>query len=335
MVSIYSHSHHISCAAADHTNLGEGRSIEAVLGGDLEADSAARGLGVPRGLGTSLNQRVDLVIVRGGEDAALVGGGDGGSPGRLGEADSGGEGGDAGLLDVVPSSSTGKETLVADNGIDVGGGALEQVGEGAEVEFGLLEVHVDLGARLLALRQEGEGTLELEALGDVVGGLDLGLERVQGVPRLCDGEAYGRGGRTDQQRCIAWGSQDRKADRISRLARPEDAQLELMLHGMFREHVGARSLEFGGDVAITIDLVVVLSLDLYKPRRKVSDWVALHFRTLHRNVFCCRLRARDMGPRFNRTVPEVFFSWLLLPVTLKATLLGVLLLTSMVPAETW
>lgn len=35
------------------------------------------------------------------------------------------------------------------------------------------------------------------------------------------------------------------------------------------------------------------------------------------------------------TAPEVCFSWLLLPVTLKATLLGVMLLTSMVPAETW
>lgn len=35
------------------------------------------------------------------------------------------------------------------------------------------------------------------------------------------------------------------------------------------------------------------------------------------------------------TVPLVTLSWLLLPVTLKSTLLGVLLLTSMVPAEAW
>jgi hypothetical protein len=35
------------------------------------------------------------------------------------------------------------------------------------------------------------------------------------------------------------------------------------------------------------------------------------------------------------TAPLVAFSWLLLPVTLKATLLGVLLLTSMVPADRW
>lgn len=135
-----------------NTNLGEGRSIETVLGGNLEADSAARGLGVPRGLGTSLNQRVDLVVVRGSEDAALVGSSNGGSPGGLGEANGGGEGGDAGLLDVVSSGSTGEEALVTHNGVDVGGGALEKVGEGAEVELGLLEVHVDLGARLLTLR---------------------------------------------------------------------------------------------------------------------------------------------------------------------------------------
>lgn len=171
------------------TNLGEGRSVEAVLGGDLESDSAARGVGVPRSLGTSLHQRVDLVVVRSGEDTALVGSSDGGSPGGLGEANSGGESGDSGVLDVVSSGSTGEETLVTDNGVNVGGRALEQVGEGAEVELGLLEVHVDLGALLLALRQEGEETLELQALGDVVGGLDLGLERVQGVPRLGDGKA--------------------------------------------------------------------------------------------------------------------------------------------------
>lgn len=188
-ISVHTDFAHLMDNCGGRTNLGEGSSIETVLGGDLEADSAARGLGVPRGLGTSLNQRVDLVVVRGGENAALVGGSDGGSPGGLGETNGGGKGGDAGLLDIVASGSTGEETLVADDGVDVGGGALEQVGESAEVELGLLEVDVDLGAGLLALRQEGEGTLELQALGDVVGGLDLGLERVQGVPCLGNGEA--------------------------------------------------------------------------------------------------------------------------------------------------
>lgn len=78
---------------------------------------------------------------------------------------------------------------MADNGIDVGGGALDQVAEGAEVELGLLEVQVELCALLLRLGQEGEGALDLEALGDVVGGLNLGLKGVQGVPGLGDGDA--------------------------------------------------------------------------------------------------------------------------------------------------
>lgn len=94
--------------------------------------------------------------------------------------------------------------------------------------------------------------------------------------------------------------------------------------------------DFGGGGAITIDLVRVLSLDLHiRPRFHVSRWVALHLRTLHLSVLYRNDLVRVMEPRFNRTVPEVCFSWLLLPVTLKATLLGVLLLTSMVPAETW
>lgn len=68
---------------------------------------------------------------------------------------------------------------------------------------------------------------------------------------------------------------------------------------------------------------------------QVSREVILHLRTLHRSALCRGVLVKDMGPRFNRTAPEVFFSWLLLPVTLKATLLGVKLLTSMEPAETW
>lgn len=171
------------------THLGEGRSIKTVLGGDLKTDGAARSLGVPRRLGASLNQRVDLVVVRGGEDAALVGRSDGGSPrGRL-KTKGSGVGGDAALLDVVAGRATSDVALVPNDGIDVGSGALEQVAEGAEVEVGLLIVRIELGALLLALGQEGEGALDLEALGDVVGGLDLGLERVQRVPRLGDGEA--------------------------------------------------------------------------------------------------------------------------------------------------
>src|SRR5699024_5808697 len=110
--------------------LGEGDGVDAVLAGNLEADSVA-GLGVPGGLGTGLDLAVDLVVVRGGEDAQVVGGGDGGAVLGSSVADGGAVGSDGGLVDVVAGAGTGEETLVADNGVDVGGGALEQVKEGA------------------------------------------------------------------------------------------------------------------------------------------------------------------------------------------------------------
>lgn len=191
------------------TNLDERGGVNAVLGRNLETDVVAGGLRVPRGLGTGLDHGVHLVVVRGGEDTALVGGGDGRSPGGLLIADGSGEGGDAGLLDVVAGGGTSQETLVANDGVHVGGRALEQVGEGAEVELGLLEVDIDLGALLLALREQGEGTLKLEALGEVVGGLDLGLEGVQGVPRLGDGEAWSQA-RMNQQTGPSWSELDIK-----------------------------------------------------------------------------------------------------------------------------
>lgn len=245
------------------TNLGERDSIEAVLGGDLEADGTTRGLGVPRSLGTSLNHGVDLVVVGSGEDAALVGGGDGSGPGGLLETNSGGKGGDAGLLDIVTGGGTGEEALVADDGVDVGGRALEQVGEGAEVELGLLEVQVELGALLLALGQEGEGTLELKALGDVVGGLDLGLEGVQGVPCLGDGKAWSYT-YFYQQTSASRGKLNPELGRVAALSAPESKQLELGLEGQSSHNrTGATLSRRGSGMRITIELVRVLSLDLY------------------------------------------------------------------------
>ncbi len=50
-------------------------------------------------------------------------------------------------------------------------------------------MHVELGAAGLGGREEAEDALGLEALGEVVGHLDLGLERVGRVPRLGEGQA--------------------------------------------------------------------------------------------------------------------------------------------------
>lgn len=172
--------------------LGEGDGVNAVLGGDLETDGVA-GLGVPGSLSTGLDLAVDLVVVRGSEDAQVVSGSD--SSAVLGSSvtDSGAVGGDGSLVDVVASAGTGEETLVANNGIDVGGRALEEVEEGTAVETGLLEEQVELGALGSGGREEVEETLELEALGEGVVDLKLGVEDVGGVPGLGEGQACERG----------------------------------------------------------------------------------------------------------------------------------------------
>lgn len=170
------------------TNLDEGDGVQAVLAGDLEADGASA-LGVPGGLSTGLDLAVDLVVVAGAEDAQVVGGGDGGGVARGEVADSGAVAGDLALLDVVAGAGAGEEALVADDGVDVGGGALEEVEEGTAVEVGLLEVQVELGTAGLGGGQEGEDTLGLETLGKAVGELELALKGVGGVPGLGEGQA--------------------------------------------------------------------------------------------------------------------------------------------------
>lgn len=168
--------------------LGERERVQAVLAGDLEANLVAA-LGVPGGLGAGLDLRVDLVVVGGGEDAQVAGRGDGGSVVGGGVPDGSRVVGDGGLLDVVASRGTGQEAVLANNGVDVGGGTLEQVEEDAAVEVGLLEVQVELGALGLGGGQEGAEQLSLQALGDGVVDLDLGVESVDGVPGLGNGHA--------------------------------------------------------------------------------------------------------------------------------------------------
>lgn len=173
------------------TNLGKGDGVNAVLAGNLKANGVA-GLGVPGGLGTSLDLAVDLVVVRSGKGAQVVSGGDGGAVLRGDVADSGAVAGQGSLVDIIASAGTGKETLVADDGIDVGGGALEEVEEGTAVEAGLLEEQVELGTLGGGGGEEVEETLKLEALGEGVVDLNLGVEGVGGVPGLGQSQAYKR-----------------------------------------------------------------------------------------------------------------------------------------------
>jgi len=168
--------------------LDEGDGVKTVLGSDLKADGVA-GLGVPGGLGAGLDLAVDLVVVAGGENAQVVSGGDGSTVGRGVVSDGGAVAGDGSLLDVITSGGTGEEAIVANNGIDIGGGALEEIEEGTAVEVGLLEVEVELGATGVGGGEEAEDGLSLEALGEVVGHLDLGLESIGRVPALGDSQA--------------------------------------------------------------------------------------------------------------------------------------------------
>ena len=173
------------------THLGEGSRVKLVLGSELKTDVGAR-LGVPGGLGASLDSRVDLLVVGGGEDAQGVGGGDGGVVQRGGVTDSGAVLGDGGLLDVVADLTTNDEALVGDDSVGDGtdGTGSGVVGEDTAVEVGLLEVEVDLLALVAGSRAEVGENLGLQAAGKGVVELDLSSENVGGVPRLGDADAW-------------------------------------------------------------------------------------------------------------------------------------------------
>lgn len=124
------------------------------------------------------------MVVCGREDAQVVGGCDGGGVYWGGISDGGAVVGNGGLLDIISSGGTSEETILADDGINVRSWALEQVEEGTAVEVGLLEVQVELGTLCVLLWEEGAQELSLEALGDGILKLDLGIEGICGVPCL-------------------------------------------------------------------------------------------------------------------------------------------------------
>jgi hypothetical protein len=168
--------------------LDERGGVKAPLASHLEPDLVT-GLGVPCRLGTGLDFRVDLVVVRGGEHAQVVGGGDGG--GVLGHrvSDRSGVSRDGSLLDIISGFRTNQETLVSQHGVDGGGRPLEEIEEGTAVEVGLLEVQVGLGAVGLGLGQVVSDQLSLEALGELVVEFDLGVQDIGGGPSLGEGQA--------------------------------------------------------------------------------------------------------------------------------------------------
>jgi hypothetical protein len=128
------------------------------------------------------------VVVAGGEDREVVGGSDGSRLLGKAVADSSGVLGDGSLLHIVATLSTDEEALVAENDVQVGSGALEEVEEGTGVQVGLLEVKVELGTLGLGGGQVLGEDLSLEALGDVVVQFELGVEGVGSGPGLGKGK---------------------------------------------------------------------------------------------------------------------------------------------------
>jgi hypothetical protein len=168
--------------------LSEGERVDSVLGGNLETDVGAS-LGVPDSLGTGLDLWVDLVVVGSGEDAQVVRSNDGGGVEWLRVTNAERVSGDSSLLDIITSLSTNEETIMSDDSVQVGSWAFEEIKESAGVEVWLLEVEVELDSLGLGAWEEVAQNLSLEALGNVVCKLNLGLEDVGGVPALGNGHA--------------------------------------------------------------------------------------------------------------------------------------------------
>ena len=178
------------------------------LGADLEVHVLGGALGVVGSLGARLDVRGDAVVVRGREEVEVVETLEGdGVLGRA-EADGGSVASDLALGDVVGRLRTEQEAVAANHGVRGESGALErrrvstrtredatkyrhleEVKEGAGVEAGLLVGGSDERALAGAVGGERGVQVELEALGKVVLGLDLGLDEVVGGPALGEDEA--------------------------------------------------------------------------------------------------------------------------------------------------
>lgn len=129
------------------------------------------------------------MVVAGSEDREVVGGGDGGRVLWKRVGDGSRVLGDGSLLDIITTLGTDEEALVAEDGVEVGSWALEEVKEGTGVQVWLLEVEIQLGTLGLGVRDILCENLGLEALGDVVVELELGVKGVSGGPHLGESEA--------------------------------------------------------------------------------------------------------------------------------------------------
>ena len=146
-------------------------------------------MGVPSCLCTCLYFRVDLVVIRRGEDAQVVGGRDGCAVFGNTVADGSRVSGDRSLLHIIPGFSAYEETLVSQHSVDVGGWPFQEVEESTGLEVGLLEIKIELSTFGLRAWEELREELRLQTLGELVIQLNLSVQNVGGRPYLREGQA--------------------------------------------------------------------------------------------------------------------------------------------------
>ena len=162
-----------------------GGGVELVLGADLEEDPVGGADGGLGGDGDVLGDVVGVATDKLGELLVRV---DGNTIVLLGVADGEGVVGKGGLGGVHSHLGTGDDALVANDGVNLGLGALEDVGGGGEDEGGALVGQAELDLLLGGGGVEGGVDLDLEAVNNV-GGLDLDAEVVVGGVGVGEDEA--------------------------------------------------------------------------------------------------------------------------------------------------
>lgn len=172
-------------------NLGldESGGVQGVLGGELNVN-LVRLNRVPGGLGTNFNEGRHLVVVGSVENSQVRR--SGGSKGVVEGTVTNTERVlvDLGRGNVVAQFGTSGETVVGNNQVSGGNGALEQVEEQSRVDSRLLVEEVKLG-RSGAVGNNRSVQFTLEAGGQQFRQFNLGAQDVSVVPRLSKGQASG------------------------------------------------------------------------------------------------------------------------------------------------
>lgn len=159
------------------SHLCERARIKLVFAGNFQSHVVAR-FRIPGCLGTCFYRAIDHVIVACREDSQVIGSLDRGGILLQTIPDRSRVLGDSRLLDIIACFGADKETFVSKHGVNVGGGAFEEVEEGAEVEVGLLIVEIQFPAvGLFGWKVIGED-FGFEALGELVFKFDFGIERI-------------------------------------------------------------------------------------------------------------------------------------------------------------